>query len=115
MLVSIVHRVMGTGLATVGTALLIWWLAAAAGGEQSYAAFTDLFTLEKGGLNIPGWVLAVGLSFALFQHMASGVRHFFLDAGANFELKGNKTTAILTFVFSIAATAAFWAYLIWGK
>ncbi len=47
--------------------------------------------------------------------MSSGIRHFFLDPGTNFELKANKITATLTYVAAVLLTAAFWAYIIWGK
>ena len=112
MAVSIVHRVTGSGMATVGTILFVWWLAALASGPAAYAAFLDLFTLQSGALNVVGYVVGIGLSFAFFQHMASGVRHLFLDAGANFELGANKRTALSTFVISIALTAAFWVFLL---
>jgi succinate dehydrogenase / fumarate reductase, cytochrome b subunit len=108
MLVSIVHRATGSGMATVGAALLVWWLVALASGEKAYARFVDLFTRDSGHLNVAGYVIGIGLTFALFQHMASGVRHFFLDVGANFELKSNKTSAMLTFLFSVVATIGFW-------
>ncbi|MBO9621391.1 MAG: succinate dehydrogenase, cytochrome b556 subunit [Sphingomonas sp.] len=112
MTVSIVHRVTGSGMATVGTILFVWWLSALSSGPAAYAAFVELFTVKSGGLNILGYILAVGLTLSFFQHMASGVRHLFLDAGANFELGGNKRTALVTFVFSILATAAFWVFLL---
>lgn len=112
MTVSIVHRATGSGMATVGTILFVWWLSALASGPAAYAAFLDLFTLKSGALNIAGWILGVGLTLSFFQHMASGVRHLFLDAGANFELRGNKRSALATFVFSVIATAAFWIYLL---
>jgi succinate dehydrogenase / fumarate reductase, cytochrome b subunit len=112
MAVSIVHRVTGSGMATVGTVLFAWWLVALAGGPASYAAFVDLFTYKSGALNAAGYIFGIGLTLAFFQHMASGVRHLFLDAGANFELKANKTTALATFAFSILATAAFWIVLL---
>jgi succinate dehydrogenase / fumarate reductase cytochrome b subunit len=112
MAVSIVHRATGSGMATVGTILFVWWLAAMASGPATYAAFTDLFTLASGKLNIAGYVVGIGLTLSFFQHMASGVRHLFLDAGANFELGGNKRTALATFVVSILATAAFWVFLL---
>lgn len=115
MLVSILHRATGSGMATVGTILFVWWLAAAAGGEESYATFLDTFTLSGGGLNIVGWVLGVGLSWAFFQHIANGVRHLFMDLGANFELKANKASAIATMIFSVLTTAAFWAYIVLGR
>ena len=36
MVVSIVHRATGSGLATVGTLLLVWWLGAIAAGRPAY-------------------------------------------------------------------------------
>jgi len=115
MTVSILHRVTGDGLATVGTVLLVWWLAALAGGKDSYDAFADIFTYSDGRLNIVGYVFGIGLTLSLFQHIASGIRHFIMDAGAGFELKTNRTGSWLTFVFSIGLTALFWAYLLVGK
>lgn len=112
MTVSIVHRATGSGMATVGTILFVWWLSALASGPAVYAEFLDLFTLKSGALNIAGWIVGVGLTLSFFQHMASGVRHLFLDAGANFELRGNKRTALTTFLFSVVATAGFWIYLL---
>ena len=112
MAVSIIHRATGSGMATVGALLLVWWLLALAGGEAMYAQFLDTFTVASGALNILGWVIGVGLTLVLFQHMASGVRHFFLDQGSNYELTGNKQTALLTFGISIIATAAFWLVLL---
>lgn len=115
MLVSILHRATGSGLALVGTVLLVGWLAAAAAGEASYAAFMDWFTLADGRTNIIGYVLGIGLTWSLFQHIANGVRHLFMDAGANFELHRNKASAKATMVVSVLATLALWAYLIMGK
>jgi succinate dehydrogenase / fumarate reductase, cytochrome b subunit len=109
MLVSILHRVTGSGMATVGTAVLVWWLAAAASGPEAYAYFLSWFT----GIWAPlGYLLGVGLSWAFFQHLANGVRHLFMDLGANFELKGNKTSSMATMVFSAVATVALWAYIV---
>lgn len=115
MLVSILHRATGDGMAVVGTIVFVWWLAALAGGEATYAGFVDTFTVSGGGLNILGYIIGIGVSWAFFQHMASGIRHLVLDTGAGFELKTNKAFAILTLVFSILATVAFWAYLLVGK
>ncbi|MEO6199165.1 MAG: succinate dehydrogenase, cytochrome b556 subunit, partial [Sphingomicrobium sp.] len=39
MLVSILHRVTGGGLAVVGLGVLTWWLVALATGTEAYAAF----------------------------------------------------------------------------
>jgi len=112
MAVSIVHRVTGSGMATVGTVLFVWWLVAMASGPAAYAGFIDLFTYQSGALNAAGYVFGIGLTLSFFQHMASGVRHLFTDMGTNFELKANKASALSTFVFSIVATAAFWIVLL---
>lgn len=111
MLVSIVHRATGVGMALVGLPLFVWWLAAAAAGDEASATFLDVFTRSSGKLNIVGWVVGIGLTFALFQHMMSGIRHFFMDAGALFELKANKAAATVTLLVSFALTVVFWAYL----
>jgi succinate dehydrogenase / fumarate reductase cytochrome b subunit len=115
MTVSIVHRVLGSGMATVGAILLVWWLVAAASGEAAYASFLDVFTYKTGALNALGYLFGIGLTWTLFQHMGSGIRHFFLDIGANYELKGNKTSALATFAFSAIATILFWGYIIGVK
>lgn len=115
MAVSILHRVTGDGMATVGTCLLVWWLAALASGADYYAGFVDTFTVPDGSLNVVGYIVGIGLSWVFFQHLASGIRHLVMDTGAGFELKTNKTFAILTFVFSVLATIAFWAWLLVGK
>ncbi|MGP7795356.1 succinate dehydrogenase, cytochrome b556 subunit [Sphingomonas sp. CLY1604] len=111
MLVSILHRATGSGMATVGTALLVWWLAAIAGGAESYATFRDVFTTDAGNLNILGWIIGVGMTWAFFTHMLNGVRHLVMDAGAAFELKRNKTFSLIVIIGGVVLTAAFWLYL----
>ena len=115
MTVSILHRVTGSGMATVGTVLLVWWLAALAGGAESYASFLKVFTTADGKLSLIGYIICIGLTWSLFQHLSSGVRHFVLDTGAGYELKRNRLGSWLTFVSSAVLTVAFWAYLMWGK
>jgi succinate dehydrogenase / fumarate reductase cytochrome b subunit len=115
MIVSIVHRITGDGMATVGTILLVWWLAALAAGKESYTAFTGLFTTSSGSLNIIGYIVAIGLTLSLFQHLLSGIRHLVMDTGAGYELKGNRIGAWLTVIGSIALTALYWAYLLGVK
>ncbi len=111
MLVSILHRVTGTGMATVGIAVLLWWLGALAAGEEAYAGFLDCLTTDAGAPNWLGYLLGIGLTLSFFQHMMTGIRHFVMDAGAAFELKSNKGFAILTMVVSVLLTAALWGYL----
>jgi succinate dehydrogenase / fumarate reductase cytochrome b subunit len=109
MLVSILHRVTGSGLATVGAAALIWWLMAAASGPEAYATFTGWATSWLGIL------IGVGLTWALFQHTLSGLRHFVMDAGAGFELGANKFWAMMVLVWAILLTTAAWAYILYWR
>jgi succinate dehydrogenase / fumarate reductase, cytochrome b subunit len=105
MLVSILHRVTGNGLALVGLAVLLWWLAALAGGEESYLAFWR-HTKEW-----YGQVVLIGLSWAFFNHLASGLRHFVLDIGAGYELDRNARWSLATPLIALALTAALWAWI----
>ena len=111
MLVSILHRATGSGMATVGTVLLVWWLAAIAGGAESYATVRDVFTHDRGALNPLGWIIGVGMTWAFFTHALNGIRHLVMDAGAAFELKRNKMFSMVVIVGGVVLTAAFWLYL----
>lgn len=111
MLVSILHRATGSGMATVGTLLLVWWLAAIAAGAEAYASFLDVFTTDMRHLNVLGWVVGVGIVLSFFIHMSNGIRHLFMDAGANFELKRNRQSALAVMIMGVLLTAAFWLYL----
>jgi succinate dehydrogenase / fumarate reductase cytochrome b subunit len=106
MLVSILHRVTGAGLATLGAAALVWWLIAAAGGPDAYKAFAGWAT------SWAGIVVAVGLTWAFFQHLLSGLRHFVLDIGAGFEIESNKFWATMTLAGALLLTAGLWLYII---
>jgi succinate dehydrogenase / fumarate reductase cytochrome b subunit len=110
MAVSIVHRATGVALSIGGGILFVWWLAALAGGEASYARFIDLMTSDKSGkLNLIPAIVLIGLTWSFFQHLCSGVRHLLLDTGAGYELKVNRLGALATFLFSIVLTLSTWA------
>jgi succinate dehydrogenase / fumarate reductase cytochrome b subunit len=106
MLVSILHRVTGSGLATVGALAFVWWLAAAASGPESYETFVGWATSWIGIL------VGVGLSWAFFQHTLSGIRHLVMDIGAGFEISKNKFWANMTILGSLLLTALFWAFVL---
>jgi succinate dehydrogenase / fumarate reductase, cytochrome b subunit len=107
MTVSIINRMMGVGLATVGTGVLTWWLVALAMGPDAYATF---LTCAKGWM---GKVVMIGLSFAFFLHLCAGLRHFVMDAGAGFELHTNQRWAWVTMVAAVLLTAILWAAILW--
>ena len=106
MFVSILHRVTGNGLAVAGLGVLLWWLGALASGPEAYATFS------KHASSWYGMVVLVGISWAFFNHMVSGLRHFVLDIGAGFELDANKLWSLLSPLIGIVLAVAFWAALL---
>jgi succinate dehydrogenase / fumarate reductase cytochrome b subunit len=117
MLVSILHRVTGTGLAFAGLGRLLWWVGAIAGGPHSYQSFLDYVWLGTGGgvaavTAILGKVVLVGLTWAFFQHAASGIRHLILDIGAGYELDANARWSTATLIISVGLTILFWAFVL---
>ena len=114
-IVSILHRATGTGMATVGTVLLVWWLEAIASGVEAYDTFLDVFTTDGGALNIVGWVIGAGLTWALFHHMSNGIRHLFMDVGAGFELKRTKQTSMAVIVAAVLLTVGYWLFIVLAK
>ena len=103
MLVSILHRITGDGMALVGLGVLLWWLGSIASGSEAYGTFADIMGSPV------GMIVLVGLSWAFFTHMMSGIRHFVLDIGAGYELDTNKTWSVLSIGLGVLFTVAFWA------
>lgn len=106
MAVSILHRISGQGLTFVGLPVLLWWLGALASGPEAYANFIDAAAHPL------GMVVLVGLSWAFFNHLCSGLRHLVLDTGANYELGGNKVGSLVSMAGGVLLTAAFWAFIV---
>ncbi len=106
MLVSILHRVTGDGMAFVALPVLLWWLGALASGPEAYETFSHVATSWY------GYVVLVGISWAFFNHLSSGIRHFVLDIGAGYEVDANNRWSIVTTASGIILTAAFWAAIV---
>jgi succinate dehydrogenase / fumarate reductase cytochrome b subunit len=102
MLVSILHRMTGAALSFAGLAILVWWLMAIAGGAKAYADFINAASHPL------GLVVLIGLTWAFFQHLLSGIRHLVMDTGAGFELQTNKRFAVLTLAGSLILTLLVW-------
>ncbi len=109
MVVSILHRITGDGLAIVGAMALVWWLVAAASGPEAYESFVGHATSWY------GMVVMVGLTWAFFQHLFSGLRHFVLDMGAGYELTTNRTWSLLVPALSVLVTAGLWLWIMAEK
>lgn len=109
MLVSILHRITGIGLATFGAAALVWWLVAASSGPDAYEDFAGWATSWL------GIVVGVGLTWAFFQHLLSGLRHLVMDIGAGFEIERNKFWAMMTLAGALLLTAGLWLYIVLAR
>lgn len=102
MAVSILHRATGAGMAVVAGLAFIWWLTAAAMGAEAYATFLMVATSWF------GYLVAFGLTWAFFQHLCNGLRHFVMDMGAGYELKANKTGAWVAMLLPLVLTVLVW-------
>ncbi|AOL23340.1 succinate dehydrogenase / fumarate reductase cytochrome b subunit [Erythrobacter litoralis] len=109
MLVSILHRVTGSAMALVGLPLLAWFLGALASGPEAYATFAGIMG------TLPGYVVLFGLSWAFFNHMMSGLRHFVLDIGAGYDLDVNRFWSVASPIIAAALTIALWSWLLLAK
>lgn len=101
MVMSIFHRLTGTAL-YLGMLVLAWWLIAAASGPDYYA-----FTMDLIGSPI-GYLILIGLSWAVFHHALGGLRHFLWDTGRGFEIPTVLRLSWATLLGSLSLTALFW-------
>jgi succinate dehydrogenase / fumarate reductase cytochrome b subunit len=100
-MLSILHRLTGVTLA-IGTLLLVWWLIAAATGPEAYDTVQGFIGSIIGRLALLGW------TFALFYHLANGIRHLTWDTGRGFELSTAYTTGWLVVIAAIVLTLVSW-------
>jgi len=103
---SILHRITGVALA-VGSIALVYWLIAAAVGAAAFDQAQRLAGAWYGRLLLFGW------AFALFFHLANGIRHLAWDAGLGFELRtvyvtGWAVVAVALLLTLVAFAAGYW-------
>ena len=99
---SITHRLTGVALA-FGTILLVWWIIAAATGEEYFGLVQAIMSSWY------GLVILVGFSWAIFYHLCNGIRHLFWDAGYGFDLDIAYKSGWATVVGSFILTGFAWA------
>ncbi|MEO0462044.1 MAG: succinate dehydrogenase, cytochrome b556 subunit [Pseudomonadota bacterium] len=109
MLVSILHRATGDGMALVGLGILVWWLGALASGPKAYETFVWAASSPV------GYIVMVGLTWAFFTHMMSGLRHFVLDIGAGYELDTNRLWSMLSPIIALILTVTVWAIILFKQ
>ncbi|WP_416356380.1 succinate dehydrogenase, cytochrome b556 subunit [Aureimonas phyllosphaerae] len=105
MAMSILHRITG-GALYVGTALVVWWLIAAASGPDAFSYASAFFG------SIIGRLILFGYSWALLHHMAGGIRHLIWDTGAGLGREESTKLAIATLVASLVGTVLLWLVVV---
>ncbi len=92
-ILSILHRLTGIGL-VAGALLFSYWISAATYGsvhfDQAQAILGSWF----------GRLVLLGITFALFYHLANGIRHLAWDIGWGYEMPKLKASGLLVFLFS---------------
>jgi succinate dehydrogenase / fumarate reductase cytochrome b subunit len=98
---SFLHRITGVALA-VGSLLLVYWIIAAAVGPEAFATAQALIGSIIGRLLLLGW------TFALFFHLANGIRHLFWDMGRGFEIRTMTVTGWIVVAAALLLTVIAW-------
>lgn len=101
MVMSILHRITGAAL-YFGSALLAWWLIAAASGPDQFNYVSSLFQTW------PGKFVLLGYTWALLHHLIGGLRHFIWDMGYGYDLATIDKMCWGSAALSLIATVAIW-------
>jgi len=98
---SIAHRASGV-VNTAGSLLLVHWLAALAGGPDSFASASALLG------SFIGQLLLFGFSVSLFYHLSNGIRHLVWDTGHGFDLEAVYRSGRVVMVATAVLTVLAW-------
>lgn len=101
MTMSIVHRILG-GALYFGTVLVVALLVATAAGKASYDMVAAIYGSWFGKL------VLFGYTWALFHHLAGGIRHLIWDTGRGLGDPDRDNIALATLIASVLATVALW-------
>jgi succinate dehydrogenase / fumarate reductase cytochrome b subunit len=108
MVLSMSHRISGV-FQSIGMLLLVYWLVAAASGDEAYAGAARLFGNPLARLLVAAWIVA------FWFHLCTGIRHLFWDAGYGFERQTARRSgllaAVVAAVASLVTLALAWRYL----
>jgi succinate dehydrogenase / fumarate reductase cytochrome b subunit len=98
---SIMNRV--TGIATsIGTLLLVWWLAAAASGPVAFGRVQGFIGSWIGLFVLFGWTAS------LFYHFFGSLRHLAWDMGYGFSLEQTHRSGWAAVIATVVATILVW-------
>lgn len=98
---SITHRLTGVAL-SIGTVLLVYWLAAAASGPEAYEHAQHVLGSMLGQLFLFCW------TWALFYHLCNGIRHLYWDSGRGFDMEAVYKTGKWVQIASVVLTVVVW-------
>ena len=98
---SICHRITGVGM-TLGAGLVVWWLLAAATGEDYFEFVDGILTSWLGHL------VLLGLTWALAFHFLNGIRHLWWDTGRGYDLDKVEMSGKIVVAGSLILTALLW-------
>ncbi len=105
-ILSIMNRV--TGLAvSIGTLLLVWWLAAAASGPVAFDRVQAFIGSPIGLFMLFGWTAS------LYWHFFGGIRHLAWDAGYGYDLPQTHLSGWAVVIATVLASALTWAVGFW--
>ena len=102
-LTSITHRITGSALA-LGLVLVVYWLAAAATGPVAYAQAQAVLG------SFLGQVVLFLFTFALFYHLANGIRHLVWDTGTALDLESARLGSYLVLGAAAVLTVVVWVF-----
>lgn len=105
-ILSITHRATGVAL-SVGTILMTWWLISLAMGPDTFAQAQHFLHSTIGLLMLAGW------TWALFFHLATGIRHLAWDVGLGFSLESTYASGWVVVAASFVLTGLAWAVGYW--
>ncbi len=107
MALSILHRLTGVALAVGAVGFVLWlWLLAFMPG--AFVSFNELLATIVGQLMLCGW------TFALFYHMANGVRHLWWDVGRGLDNRAITIGGVTVIVVATVFTGVTWFILLTG-
>ncbi len=102
MALSILHRATGVFL-SIGAVLMVAVLMAVAMGASQFEKIQSWLAHPIGLILLAGW------TFALYLHLANGVRHLIWDAGVGLEKNIANKSGLWVIAFAVLATLATWA------
>ena len=105
---SVIQR--GTGMAMYfGTLLIVLWVGAAALGDGPLSVVNAVYGF---------WLVQVVFflaTWALFQHLFGGIKHFIWDSGNFLDPEGREWVVRLNWVLALICTLGAWAIFVWFK